>query len=95
MNNGNNMKITVNKLYGFIVKLVVLLEEELDELKSSKSKSASNVKKNIAASLNKLVSLVIQLNKLSKDESLNEKKVMPLEDRAIIERFLSNTNYRP
>ena len=41
------MKVTVNKLYGFIAKLVILLEDELDELKSSKSKSAVNVKKNI------------------------------------------------
>ena len=41
------MKETVNKLYGFIAKLVLMLEDELDELKSNKSKSAINVKKNI------------------------------------------------
>jgi hypothetical protein len=27
------MKITVNKLYGFIAKLVSLLEDELDEIR--------------------------------------------------------------
>ena len=40
------MKATVNKLYSFIAKLVLMLDEELDELKVSKSKSAVNVKKN-------------------------------------------------
>jgi len=83
------MKDTVDKLNGFIVKLVLLLEDELDELQSSKSKSAVNVKKNITDTLNKLVTLIIQLNKLSKDESIHAKKVMPSEDKEIIERFLS------
>ena len=83
------MKITVNKLYGFIAKLVILLEEELDELKTSKSKSAVNVKKNITDTFNKLVTLIIQLNKLSKDEIQQAEKTMPLEDKEIIERFLS------
>ena len=83
------MKITVNKLYGFIAKLVILLEEELDELKTSKSKSAVNVKKNITNTFNKLVTLIIQLNKLSKDEIQQAEKTMPLEDKEIIERFLS------
>lgn len=48
------MKATVNKLYSFIAKLVLLLEEELDELKLSRSRSAVNVKKNITDKLNKL-----------------------------------------
>jgi|TARA_B110000503_G_scaffold142221_1_gene238307 hypothetical protein len=83
------MKSTVNKLYGFIAQLVILLEEELNELKTSKSKSAVNVKKNITDTLNKLVTLIIQLNKLSKDEVIHTEKTMPLEDKEIIERFLS------
>ena len=82
------MKATVNKLYGFIAKLVLLLEEELDELKSSRSKSAVNVKKNITDTLNKLVTLIIQLNKLSKDEALNSNQKISYEDKEIIERFI-------
>ena len=39
------MKNTVNKLYGFIARLVSLLEDELDEIGSSKSKNALNVNK--------------------------------------------------
>ena len=57
------MKVTINKLYSFTAKLVLMLDEELDELKVSKSKSAVNVKKNITDTLNKLVHLIIQLNK--------------------------------
>lgn len=83
------MKSTVNKLYEFIAKLVVLLEEELDELRSSRSKSAVTVKKNITYTLNKLVTLIIQLNKLSKDASMYSEKTMPMEDQEIINRFLS------
>ncbi len=82
------MKNTVDKLYGFIAKLVIMLEEELDDLKSLKSKSAGNVKKNITDTLNKLVNLIIQLNKLSKDELMNKCNISIEEDKEIIERFL-------
>ena len=82
------MKSTVDKLYSFIAKLVLLLEEELDELRSSKSKSAVNVKKNITDTLNKLVNLIIQLNKLSKDEVMNKNNVSTIEDQEIIQRFM-------
>ena len=46
------MKNTVNKLYGFIAKLVSLLEDELNEISSHKSKNALNIKKNITETLN-------------------------------------------
>ena len=82
------MKGTVHKLYGFIVKLVTLLEEELDELRSSKSKSAINVKRNITDTLNKLVNLIIQLNKLSKDEVISPNSSVASEDKEIIDRFV-------
>ena len=52
-----------------------MLEDELDELKSSKSKSAINVKRNITDTLNKLVNLIIQLNKLSRDEAIVVRQV--------------------
>ncbi|GAB4170935.1 MAG: hypothetical protein Tsb006_8100 [Rickettsiaceae bacterium] len=83
------MKNTVNKLYGFIAKLVLMLEEELDELGSSRSKSAVNVKKNITDTLNKLVNLIIQLNKLSKDDSINNDSAITNNDKEIIERFIN------
>lgn len=82
------MKSTVNKLYEFIAKLVLMLEDELDELKSSRSKSAVNVKKNITDTLNKLVTLIIQLNKLSKDSYAHSEESMQVEDQEIINRFL-------
>jgi hypothetical protein len=83
------MKTTINKLYGFIAKLVLMLEEELDELRSSKSKSAVNVKKNITDTLNKLVNLIIQLNKLSKEDTMNDNNTITNDDKEIIERFMS------
>lgn len=85
------MKITVNKLYGFIARLVSLLEDELDEIGSSKSKNALNVKKNITDTLNKLVSLIIQLNKLSK-EDMGGEYLMSREDKNIIKRFIEKYN---
>jgi uncharacterized protein (UPF0335 family) len=86
------MKDTVNKLYQFIARLVVMMEEELDELGDSRGEIVS--KKNIADMLGKLVTLIIQLNKLSKNESLNSEIVMPEEDQQIIARFLEKYNTR-
>ena len=85
------MKITVNKLYGFIAKLVSLLEDELDQIESHKSKNALNIKKNITDTLNKLVVLIIQLNKLSKDE-IEEAYTINKEDQDIIKRFVDKYN---
>lgn len=85
------MKITVNKLYGFIVKLISLLEDELNEIELHKSKNALNIKKNITDTLNKLVVLIIQLNKLSKDE-IEEAYTINKEDQDIIKRFVDKYN---
>jgi len=85
------MKITVNKLYGFIAKLVSLLEDELNEIELHKSKNALNIKKNITDTLNKLVVLIIQLNKLSKDE-IEEAYTINKEDQDIIKRFVDKYN---
>lgn len=85
------MKITVNKLYGFIAKLVSLLEDELDEIESHKSKNALNIKKNITDTLNKLVVLIVQLNKLSKEE-MDKAYTINKEDQAIIKRFVEKYN---
>ena len=85
------MKITVNKLYGFIAKLVSLLEDELNGIELHKSKNALNIKKNITDTLNKLVVLIIQLNKLSKDE-IEEAYTINKEDQDIIKRFVDKYN---
>ena len=85
------MKITVNKLYGFIAKLVSLLEDELDEIESHKSKNALNIKKNITDTPNKLVVLIVQLNKLSKEE-IDGDCIINKEDQDIIKRFVEKYN---
>lgn len=83
------MKNTLDKLHGFIGNMVSLLEDEVDELKASKSKTKSGDKKNITDTINKLVSVITQLNKLSKEDEINSYKAMPEEDKEIIDRFLN------
>ncbi|WP_341755835.1 hypothetical protein [Candidatus Tisiphia endosymbiont of Ptychoptera albimana] len=80
---------TITTLHSFVTKIISLLENELDELESKKSKGEIIIKKNITETLNKLVNLIIQLNKLSKDEYLNENTIMKEEDKEIIAEFLS------
>lgn len=82
-------KDTISTLYSFITRIVALLEEELDALGEEKSKSKIMVKKNITDVLNKLVNLIIQLNRLSKEEQFKENSIMKEEDEAIIAEFLS------
>ncbi|MFK7974385.1 MAG: hypothetical protein AB8B66_05950 [Rickettsiaceae bacterium] len=86
------MQNTIKKLYSFIARLVVMLEEELDELKVSRSRSAVSIKKNITDTLNKLVTLIIQLNKLSKDTVITNVDVVTTEDQEIIARFVKKYN---
>jgi hypothetical protein len=82
------MKTTIDKLYGFITKLVTMLEEELDEINHENSKKTRGLKKDITLTLNKLVTIIMQLNKVSKDECLYMEYSMPEEDQRIIEEFL-------
>jgi hypothetical protein len=81
-------KDTITTLYSFIARIVSLLEDELDDLGLKKSKGRVVTKKNITEILGKLVNLIIQLNKLSKDECLNENIIMAKDDEAIIANFL-------
>ena len=85
------MKNTVDKLYVFIARIISLLEQEIDEIGSNKSKNAINVKKNITDTLNKLVCLIIQLNKLRKEEIEGECAISK-EDNNIIKRFVEKYN---
>ena len=84
----NNISATIDRLYKFITTLVTLLEEELEEVKSNSSKSATQEKKHITEMLNKLVSIITQLNKLANDSIVDSQSTMTLEDLEIIERFL-------
>ena len=83
-------KDTISKLYNFIIRLVLMLEDKLDEVKSSKFKTDIIAKKNLTETLHKLVNLIIVLNKLSKEESCNGKLVLLEEDKVIINSFLKN-----
>ena len=86
------MKETLDKLYGFIVRLVLMLDEELDELHSKKNKKVLNQQKNINDILNKLVKIIIQLNKISPEDFVQEKYDIASEDLKIIARFIGKYN---
>ncbi len=81
------MKNTVDKLYDFIVKIIFLLEKELDMVSQDKSKNALKVKENIVDTLNKLVTLITKLNKLNEDNEGNN-FIMSDSDEEIIKNFL-------
>ncbi|WP_375327316.1 hypothetical protein [Candidatus Tisiphia endosymbiont of Nemotelus uliginosus] len=79
---------TITRLYSFIARIISLLEVELDGLGEKKCKDEITVKKNITETLNKLVNLIIQLNKLNKDGGWHEDTVIQEDDELIIEQYL-------
>ncbi len=82
------MKNTIATLYGFIAKLVGLLDDEIEELLIAKSRNNIDAKRNIADVANKLVNLITQLNKLNEGLKVR-KNIMKEEDAAIIQEFLN------
>lgn len=86
------MKETLDKLYGFIARLVLMLDEELEEVRSKKNKTALNQQKNITDILDKLVKIIIQLNKISPEDFVQEKYEIASEDWNIILRFMGKYN---
>lgn len=79
------IKSTALQLYSFISKMMHFVEAELDT--KERSNDLDNYK-NITQIFEKLVSLVVQLNKLSKEEQWHLQETLPEEDMAIIERFM-------
>lgn len=86
------MKETLDKLYGFIARLVLMLDEELEEVRSKKNKTVLNQQKNITDILNKLVKIIIQLNKITPEDFIQEKYDIASEDLKIISRFIGKYN---
>ncbi|MEY3196658.1 MAG: hypothetical protein RLZZ59_24 [Pseudomonadota bacterium] len=82
------IKNMVSQLHGFISKMMLLLEDDLNKNDFGDIDQSSSVKKNITSLMQKLVALVLQLNKLSKDESLYAEETLLSEDLKIIERFI-------
>lgn len=82
------MKTTINKIYEFITKLVILLEEELEELRNGNAKNTIATQKNITDILNKLVNLISQLNKVAKEKRLEVEMKFDKSDKEIINEFI-------
>lgn len=83
------MECTIKKIYNFIANLVSLLEDELDDLRYSKSKGGINVKKSITDTLNKIVTLISQLNKLEMDSPYHRENELNQDDEMIINNFIA------
>ena len=83
------VKQTVAKLYSFISKMMLLVEDDLNNFDIINADDKCKAKKNITNIFEKLVSLVMQLNRLSKDEQMHITETLPEEDMKIIERFLA------
>lgn len=86
----------INKLYNFIGKLVIMLEDQLELIKREDNDVSTTIKaqKTITDILNKLVLLISQLNKLLKDDLLKEEiKIIPEQDAKIIDRFLKRYQF--
>lgn len=85
---------TLNNLYNFITKLIILLEDELVRITLNKNENNIADTKNIAETLNKLVNLIIQLNKLPSSQITFEPTKIDEKDKIIIENFLKNYNLK-
>ena len=82
------MKTTINKIYEFITKLVILWEDELEELKVGSAKNTISTQKNITDILNKLINLTSQLNKVAKEKQLEVEVGFDESDREILNKFI-------
>lgn len=87
------MKTTINKIYKFITKLVVLLEDELEELRNGSAKNTIATQKNITDILNKLVHLISQLNKVTKEKQLEVDMKLDQFDKEIMNNFIEKIKW--
>ena len=68
--------------------MMILIEQDLEDPTIMDGDEGCIAKKNMTNIFEKLVSLVMQLNRLSKDEQMHISDVLPEEDMKIIERFM-------
>lgn len=81
-------KDTISKLYNFISKIVILLENDLNQLGVNYSQDTVKIKKNMIETLYKLVNLITKLNKLYKEDYLTNENNLQEDDILIIKKFL-------
>lgn len=67
--------------------MLILIEEEFNYLNNDGEESL-RAKREMTAIMQKLTMLVLQLNRLSKEEQLYQEIILPEQDMAIIERFV-------
>ena len=82
----------INKLHELITSLILLLEEEIEEIRVNAPKNATKAKRTIAGDLAKLLPLAIQLHKLKSTEHSDDNISLTEEDEEIIRRFIERYN---
>ncbi|AAY61323.1 hypothetical protein RFEPED_0382 [Rickettsia felis str. Pedreira] len=85
---------TLNNLYDLIARLIILLEDELVRITLHKNENNIIDTKNVTETLNKLVNLIVQLNKLSNSRISSENSKIDEKDKMIIDNFLENYNLK-
>ncbi len=85
---------TLNNLYDLIARLIILLEDELVRITLHKNENNIIDTKNVTETLNKLVNLIVQLNKLSNSRTSLENSKIDEKDKMIIDNFLENYNLK-
>lgn len=81
---------TIGKLYNFISRIVVLLEDDLNQLDGIHSQDTIKIKRHITETLYKLVNLITKLNKLYKEHYLANENNLQEDDILIIKKFLED-----
>ncbi|MCX4083506.1 hypothetical protein N7281_01145 [Rickettsia hoogstraalii] len=85
---------TLNNLYDLIARIIILLEDELVRITLHKNENNIIDTKNLTETLNKLVNLIVQLNKLSNSRTSSENSKIDEKDEMIIDNFLENYNLK-
>jgi hypothetical protein len=83
-----NLNSNVEALYEFIKHMIDSLKYEILQTTQEGFDIEMKDKKNITIIIEKMINMIVKLNKLSKDENLNPTEYLLENDLEIIENFL-------
>jgi hypothetical protein len=88
MFNDNIQKDNIKKLYEIFAKIISLFEDDISYISTLDVQDSVNIKKEVAYSIGKITTTLIQLNKLSKSEKYFELESLSESDQEIIDKFM-------
>ena len=83
-----NLNSNVQSLYEFIKHMIDSLKDEILKTNQEGFEMEIQEKKNITIIIEKMINMIVKLNKLSKDENLNPIEHVLEKDLEIIENFV-------